>query len=100
MTSVATKTPRQHRLDLWTAVAYEIGRTMTEQKWRITQEAFASLILGVIVWQAMQAGYPVIGMLGTFGIGTINTITAHQLYRAIREVQAENRDELVHDTGD
>lgn len=92
---MSVHTPRQERLTLWATMAHEVSREMTAQKWLYVKEIFATAVLAVLVWEAMRSGYPVSASIGMVGIGAINTITAGQLYRAIREVQAENREDFA-----
>jgi thiamine transporter ThiT len=97
---MSTHTPHQRRLRLWSAVASEVAKEMTERKWRVAQETIISLACIGLIFYAMRNGYPVTSWILGVVVGVINTVEAAQLYRAFREVQAENRHRAQEDSGD
>lgn len=71
---------------------------MSRYRLQVIQEITATLLLAGLSYFAMTTGYGVVALFGTLGIGVINTVTLSELYRAIREVQAENRDQISAET--
>lgn len=68
---------------------------MSDEKWRVAQDFAATIVLGALAFYAMRMSYPLTSLVATLGIGVLNTITVGQLYKAVREVQAQNREQLV-----
>lgn len=69
---------------------------MRLEKWELVQEAFVSVLLASLAFEGIA---PVISV--SF-IGIINTLTLGELYRAYRQVQAKNRQQIAEefDSGD
>lgn len=55
------------------------------------QQGGATLLIGFLVWEAMQVGYPVTSALGMIALGLINGVTAGEFVSNFRQAQRESR---------
>lgn len=69
----------------------EVITRMSKTRDEILRDIIATVVLGVLCFQAMQLEYALVASLTGGGIGLVNTLTVSDLYRAVLEVRRENR---------
>lgn len=72
-------------------VCREVAQNMSKDRNVIVQESFATVVAGVLCWQAMQLGFPVTAALLSIGIGVINGFTLQDVAQAARKRRARDR---------
>lgn len=70
----------------------EVIQTMNLEKWVIIKELIATVILGFLAFRGISPA------IAVFFIGVINTVSIAELYRAFRQVQENNRDQISAET--
>lgn len=83
------RTPYEKRLDRFGIVAHECINEMRLEKWVVVKETIVSLLLGALAFNGISPAIAVAGIV------VINTLTLGELYRAFRQVQAKNREQLA-----
>lgn len=85
------RTPYEKRLDRFAIITHECIVEMRLEKWVVIKETIVSPLLGALAFNGISTTWAVAGIV------IINTLTLGELYRAFRQVQAKNREDLAHD---